>query len=106
MDMNETTYEHVSGDPIFRVTASERWSIAMVNRLKAARPDEVTIEHINPDGSMVVTFPFDWMRIVPKKRLADNQQRGNAENLRLYREKKAKTQENSEDASNYPPEIC
>lgn len=73
--LNETCYDHVRGEGFFTMTAAEVWSIAMVKRLKAARPGEVDIRHTNPDGSMVVRMPFDWMRVVPKKRdtLTDEQ---------------------------------
>lgn len=68
-EIYETVYEHMSGNPTFTITAAERWSKAMVHRLKEKYPDEVDIRHTNPDGSMVVRFPFEWMRIVPKKRV-------------------------------------
>ena len=65
--LNETCTDHVKGEDFFTMTAAETWSIAMVKRLQASRPDEVEIRHTNPDGSMVVRMPFDWMRIVPKR---------------------------------------
>lgn len=68
--LNETCFDHVKGEDFFTVTAAETWSIAMIRRLHKERPGEVNIRHTNPDGSMVVSLPFDWMRIVPKKRLA------------------------------------
>ena len=57
-EIYETVYEHMSGNPTFTITAAERWSKAMVHRLKEKYPDEVDIRHTNPDGSMVVRFPF------------------------------------------------
>lgn len=82
--LNETCYDHVRGNGFFTMTAAEVWSIAMVKRLKAARPDEVDIRHMNPDGSMVVRMPFDWMRVVPKKRdtMTDEQRQSNVERMR------------------------
>lgn len=69
--LNETCYDHVKGEKFFTMTAAETWSIAMVKRLKDKHPDSVDIRHTNPDGSMVVRMPFDWMRVVPKKKLSD-----------------------------------
>jgi len=65
--MKETAYEHVEGEKTFTVTACERWSIGMINRLKEAHPDEVEIRHVNEDGSLVAWLPTEWLRIVPKR---------------------------------------
>lgn len=67
-ELDETIYEHFRGDDTVTVTAAERWSIAMCKRLQRKYPDQVEIDHINKDGSMVVHIPFEWMRIVPKKK--------------------------------------
>lgn len=67
-DFTETVYEHVSGNDTFTITVAERWSKAMVNKLKERYPDEVDIRTVNADGSMVVHMPFSWMRIVPKRK--------------------------------------
>ena len=67
-DLLETVFEHEKGRDTFTVTAAERWSISMIHRLKAKYPEQVDIRHINPDGSMVVHLPFEWMRIVPKRK--------------------------------------
>lgn len=67
-DFTETVYEHLSGNETFTITAAERWSKAMVCKLKEKYPDEVDIRNTNDDGSMVVHMPFSWMRIVPKRR--------------------------------------
>ncbi|NCB50919.1 MAG: hypothetical protein EOM54_03400 [Clostridia bacterium] len=57
---------YASGNDTFTVSACERWSVAMLKRLKAKYPDEVDIRHVNKDGSIVAHIPFEWMRIVPK----------------------------------------
>ena len=64
----ETVYEHASGNDTFTVTACERWSKGMITRLKERYPDEVDIRHVNKDGSIVAHIPFEWMRIVPKRK--------------------------------------
>ena len=66
--IHETIYEHATGNKTFTVTAIENWSISMMHRLKEKYPDEVDIQHTNPDGSMVVRLPFEWMRVIPKRR--------------------------------------
>lgn len=65
--MRETVYEHAEGEKVFTVTACERWSIGMINRLKEQHPDTVEIRHINSDGSLVAWLPTEWLRIVPKR---------------------------------------
>ena len=56
---DETVYEHVPEDgEIFIVTASERWSVGMIKRLKKSRPDEVKITAVNKDGSLVAELPL------------------------------------------------
>lgn len=82
-DLNETSYDHIKGEKFFTMTAAETWSIAMVKRLKAKYPDSVEIRHTNPDGSMVVRMPFEWMRVVPKKQvnLTDEQRQAIGERL-------------------------
>lgn len=74
-ELTETVYEHASGENTFTITAAERWSVAMAHRLKREYPDEVQIMATNNDGSMVVHFPFDWMRIIPKKRITLSEER-------------------------------
>lgn len=71
--MIETVYEHVRGRNTFTVTAAEQWSIGLINRLKERFPNEVEITHVNDDKSLVAHLPYEWMRIVPKKRISEEQ---------------------------------
>lgn len=89
-EIRETVYEHVQGNDTFTVTAAERSSIAMLRRLKAARPEEVEIVAENEDGSILAHLPYSWMRIVPKKKvvMSEEQKRAAAERMRAAREKK------------------
>jgi len=94
--MTETVYEHCSGDKTFTVTAAERWSIAMCKKLKEKYPDEVDIDYVNKDGSMVVHFPASWMKIKPKRtqNLSEEQRAATYERLRKGQELKAMQGEN------------
>lgn len=67
-DVKETVYEHISGSDTVTVTAAERWSITMIKNLKKRCPEQVEIICENADGSLLARIPFDWMRIVPKKK--------------------------------------
>lgn len=68
MALDETIYEHFRGNDTITVTAAEQWSITMCKKLKKKYPDQVDIDYVNKDGSMVVHLPFEWMRIVPKRK--------------------------------------
>ena len=68
--MSETVFEHIRGNDTFTVTAAEPWSVGMIRRLQAKHPDQVEIICTNQDGSLLVHLPFEWMRIVPKKRVS------------------------------------
>ena len=83
--VRETVYEHAAGSATFTVSAAERWSAAMLNRLAAEHPDEVEITARNQDGSLVAHVPLAWMRIVPKRNMTAEQKAANAERLAKYR---------------------
>ena len=68
--MSETVFEHIRGNDTFTVTAAEPWSVGMIRRLQAKHPDQVEIICTNQGGSLLVHLPFEWMRIVPKKRVS------------------------------------
>ena len=68
--MSETVFEHIRGNDTFTVTAAEPWSVGMIRRLQAKHPDQVKIICTNQDGSLLAHLPFEWMRIVPKKRVS------------------------------------
>lgn len=85
--IRETVYEHAAGSPTFTVSAVERWSVTMLSRLAAEHPDEVEITSRNQDGSLVAHVPFEWMRIVPKRKVSDKQRAASAERLAKYHSK-------------------
>lgn len=72
-DMRETIVEAVGGRTHCSMTASERWSINLVNKLSKSHPEELKIIHTNPDGSMLVHFPKSWLKIRPPKRMSESQ---------------------------------
>ena len=93
-EVRETVYEHLSDGETFTVTAAERWSVAMLRRLKEKYPEQVKIVYENKDGSLLARVPFEWMRIVPKRRdtMTDEQraafvERMKGQNSQHHREK-------------------
>ena len=91
-EVKETVYEHVSGGETFTITAAERWSVSMLRRLKEKYPDQVEIAYENKDGSLLARVPFDWMRIVPKKRdtMTDQQRAARSERMKAFRAEQLK----------------
>jgi hypothetical protein len=88
-EIYETVYDHVSGEDYCTATATERWSKNMFNKLKEKYPNAVTIKAVNPDGSMVVQFPYSWFpKIRPKKKrnMSEDQKKAAAERLSRVRE--------------------
>lgn len=84
-EVRETVYEHLSDGKTFTITAAERWSVSMLKRLKEKYPDQVEIAYENKDGSLLARVPFEWMRIVPKRRdtLTDEQRAARAERMKV-----------------------
>lgn len=83
-ELLETSYEHIKGCKTFTITAAEQWSISMVRRLKEKHPEQVEIVCVNNDGSLLARMPFEWMRVVPKRRdtLTDEQRAAFAERMK------------------------
>lgn len=82
-----TVFEHIPADErVFVVTAAEPWSVAMVQRLKKQRPNEVNIRHTNKDGSLVAELPLDWMRIKPGKLVSEKQRETSRNNIMKARQ--------------------
>ena len=95
-EIHETVYEHMSGNPTFTVTAEERWSCGMIRRLSEKYPEEVKIIAQNQDGSILAHLPFEWMRIVPKRKLgplSEERRLANVERLARYRASKKVNQD-------------
>jgi hypothetical protein len=82
----ETVYDHLKGNPTFTVTAAETWSITMIKKLQQSYPDEVDVI-TNKDGTLLAHLPFEWMRIIPKKKrnLTEEQKSAIAERLKKGR---------------------
>ena len=107
-DSSETCFEHIGGSDICSVTASEQWSVNMINKMKAEHPDDVKIMHTNPDGSMVAHVPFRCMQYFrfPNKRDMTEEQRQaqiergkrlGANRKKMLKKKHKNSSENDED---------
>lgn len=59
--MNETCITRIEHDNHIGVYTSERKFINKLRKLQQEYPDQVKITHENPDGSLCVDLPYDWM---------------------------------------------
>lgn len=86
-DIRETVYEHEAGQERFTVTASEKWAVNMIRRLKERQPEDVDLLAENDDGSLTASFPASWMRIVPKRKIemSDEKRAELRDRLKNYR---------------------
>lgn len=85
----ETVYDHLKGNTTFTVTAAEPWSITMIKKLQTQHPNEVEVI-TNKDGTLLAHLPFEWMRIIPKKKrnLTEEQKVAIVERLKSGKENK------------------
>ncbi len=91
MDEKETCITRIENDDYISVYTSERKFINKIYKLKEQYPDDVTIIHVNPDGSVCVHFPYNWMTFPKpkaKRNYTDEQREAMAERMRRAREGK------------------
>src|SRR5574344_447377 len=67
-DDKEVVWTFIEGDLYGTITASQRKWINKVNKYAKLYPDEVKIQHINPDGSLVAHAPEMCFKFVPPKK--------------------------------------
>lgn len=94
-DDRETCVERIQGDKYTNIYTSERKFINELNALKNQYPDDVIIEHINEDGSIVAHVPFSWFRFVKpptKRNYTEEQRKAMGERMRTAIENKQKGQ--------------
>lgn len=75
--MTESCFDHVASDDFVTFYSSEQKWLNRFRRDVQQYPDEVIIKHVNEDGSMVVQYPYSWVRMPkkPSKRELTDEQR-------------------------------
>ena len=96
-DIRETTIDHTSGQKTFSVFSSEYVMARRLRKLAEQYPDEVEIVAQNPDGSLLLRVPQDWVMVRrPRKRSMTDEQKAQAsERLHAAREKKFNKEESN-----------
>lgn len=85
--VRETVFEHEEGNEKVTITAAEQWSVNLMRKLKEEYPDEVDI-YENKDGSIFGHVPYKWMRLVPPRRISEEQRKILRENAKATNAKK------------------
>ena len=70
----------------FTITAAERRSISMLQRLKKNYPDQVDIRHVNADGSIVAHIPSGWVKISPNRQLTPDERRRRSDRMKAMQD--------------------
>lgn len=91
IDLYETAIDRIQGDNFCTVFTAERKFINRLKELAQDYPNDVTIQYINEDGSIVAHVPFDWFRFVKppaKRNYTEEQRKAMGERMKKAREKK------------------
>lgn len=87
--IRETVFDHVAGENFVTVSTSESTWISRLQKLKANYPDDISIRHINTDGSLIAQIPKDWLKVKPKKKYSEEYIAAARERMRIAREKRS-----------------
>lgn len=88
--MIETAINRVKGDSYCCVFTGERKMINKIKEYEILFPNEVKIQFINEDGSILAYVPYDWFRFVKpptKRNYTEEQRKIMAEKMKKVREK-------------------
>ena len=88
--MIETAIHRTQGDNYCVIYTGERKFINKLKSLSVKYPNEVTIEYINSDGSMVAQAPYNWFKFVApikQRNYTEEQRKAMGERMKKAREK-------------------
>lgn len=89
--MIETAINRVQGDEHCCVFTSERKFISQIKKLAEQYPNDVEIQYVNDDGSIVAQVPSNWFRFVKpptKRNYTEEQRKAMGERMKKARETK------------------
>ena len=90
-DFNETAYNDIQGEKFGTFySARDKW-INKIKKYSEKYPNDVTITHVNKDGSLVAHIPQTWFKISPPKFVSEANKAKSSERLKkALADKKAK----------------
>ena len=71
----ETDIDHINGEDICSITTSDRKVKNLLAKLQSQHPDEVVPMAFNQDGSVWYHLPWDYIKIVPPRKLNISEER-------------------------------
>lgn len=84
-DLRENAIEWYNGQDIITVTLSQKRFINKLNKLAKEYPDEVKIDKVNEDGTVLAHIPLKYLRITRPRELTEEEKQKARERLLSYK---------------------
>lgn len=94
-DPKENAIEWYNGDETITITLSQRRFINKINNLAKLYPDEVRIDKINEDGTMLAHIPLSYLKIQKPRVMSEEEKEKARERLAQYRKNGNKEEDNN-----------
>jgi len=94
--MRETTAGYIAGDSYAEFYSAETKWINKIKKWAEERPDEVQIQVINKDGSILAHMPINYFKISPKAKqnITDEERLIRSERMRSSKQKQMELPDN------------
>ena len=86
-DCRENAIEWYNGQDTITITLSQKKFINKVLKLAEDFPNEVKIDKINEDGTLLAHIPLKYLRISRPRELSEEERKAAAERLANYKNK-------------------
>lgn len=86
-DCKENVIEWYNGQDILTITLSQKKFINKIKKLEKEFPDEVRIDKINKDGTILAHIPLKYLRISRPRKLSEEERLAAAERLSNFKKK-------------------
>ena len=86
-DFKENVFEWLNGQDIVTVTLSQKRFINKILKLSKEFPEEVRIDRINDDGTILAHIPLKYVRISRPRELSEEEKELARQRLNSYKKK-------------------
>lgn len=86
-DFKENAIEWYNGNDIITVTLSQRRFINKINRLAKLYPNEVKIDKVNNEGTILAHIPLSYLKFQRPRTMTEEEKNIARERLAKYRKK-------------------
>ena len=87
-DCRENAIEWYTGQEVLTITLSQKKFINKIKKLQKEFPDEVKIDKINEDGTILAHIPLKYLRFSRPRELSEEEKLAAADRLSKYNGKK------------------